>query len=120
MNKLLFMLSHAPYRDAHILEQLDVALVGAVFDCEVSVLFRGDGIWALLKQQDAAGQAQRTVSKVLEALETYDIHQVYVCAAGLKTRGLRTDDLAIPAISLDHVAQGELIGAQHAVIGAQS
>ncbi len=114
------MISHAPYRDAHALELLDVALVGAVFDCEVSVLFRDEGVWALLKNQDATSLGQRTVSKVLEALETYDVNAVYVCAASLASRGLDHDDLALSVKTIDHAAQALLIAEQEAVLGAQT
>ncbi len=120
MKKLLCMISHAPYRDAHALELLDVALVSAVFDCEVSVLFRGEGVWTLLKDQDATPLAQRTVGKVLDALETYDVNAVYVCAESLAARGLENGDLAISAEAVDHVAQAALIADQQAVLGAQT
>ena len=114
------MISHAPYRDAHALELLDVALVGAVFDCEVSILFRDEGVWALLENQDASVLEQRTVGKVLDALETYEVNSVYVCAESLKARGLDNDALAIAVEAIDHETQAALIADQEAVLGAQT
>ncbi len=120
MKKLLCMVSHPPYRDSRVAELLDAAMVGAVFDCDVSMLFRGDGVRALQQHQDATAIGQRTVGKILQALETYDINKVYVCAQALKEAGLTKTALAIDAEPIDLDEQAQLIAAQDAVIGAQS
>ena len=120
MKKLLCMVSHPPYRDSHVAELLDAAMVGAVFDCDVSILFRGDGVRALQQHQDAAAIQQRTVGKILQAFESYDINNVYVCANALTDAGLAKTELAIKAEPIDYDEQARLIAAQDAVIGAQS
>ena len=120
MKKLLFMVSHPPYRDSHVAELLDAAMVGAVFDCDVSLLFRGTGVRALQSHQDAEVIKQRTVGKILQALDTYDINKVFVCAHALEEAGLAANELAITAQAIDFDTQAKLISAQDAVLGAQS
>ena len=53
MKKMLCVVSRPPYSGSHDLELIEAAMVGAVFDLKVSVLFRGEGVWALLEGQNA-------------------------------------------------------------------
>ena len=46
--KILFLLRSPPYAGARAYETLEVLLVAAVFDQEVSVLFADDGVYQLL------------------------------------------------------------------------
>ena len=50
--RLLFLLRQAPYAGSNALEALEAALVAGVFDQNVSVLFKDDGVWQLAKDQD--------------------------------------------------------------------
>ena len=118
MNKLLCIISQPPYRNSHVLEKIETVLVAAVFDFDVSMLFMGEGIWALKDGQNADVLQQRTLSKVLSALPTYEVSQLYVSAEDLATLGLSEADLCLPVQCLDRKQQAELIGAQQAVLGA--
>jgi len=120
MTKLLCIISRPPYQNSHSLELLETAMVGAVFDFEVSVLFRGEGVWCLLKDQDASTLSQRTLGKVLGALATYEISSLYVCTDALQSRSLAEADLFMPVVSLDFAKQADLIAQQNVVMGAQS
>jgi tRNA 2-thiouridine synthesizing protein C len=117
---MLCIVSQPPYRSSHTLELIETAMVGAVFDFEVSVLFRDEGVWGLLQGQDATILSERTFSKVLGALPTYEINNIYACAQSMSSRGLSLDDLEMPVNSLDFDAQADLIAIQEIVIGAQA
>ena len=54
----LVIIRHAPYSSNALREGLDVALVAAAFGQTVSLLFLGQGVLALLKEQ-AAGAPGR-------------------------------------------------------------
>jgi len=119
VTKLLCIISQPPYANAHTLELLEAAMVGAVFDCHVTLLFRDDGIWSLLKNQNADVLQQRTLSKVLLALPSYDIEEIFVCDDSLSTRNLAASDITDGVKTLDYQAQSDLISTQDAVLSAQ-
>ena len=95
----------------------NAAMVAAAFDAEVSLIFRGDGIWSLLPEQNAQQVGQRSFAKVLQALGDYEVDQLYVCLDSLASRGVEAADL-MQAEGLDLAAQQQLLAEQDAVIGA--
>lgn len=114
--RILFLLRQPPYATSHALEALEAVLVAGVFDQRVSVLFRDDGIWQLVADQDGDALAARTVGKVAQALPEYEVHALYVCRRGLADRGLSVEDLLLPVTPLDESGQRDLIAAQDAVV----
>ena len=119
MNKILCVISRPPYQGSHDLELIEAAMVGAVFDMQVSILFRDEGVWALLEGQDASPLQQRTFGKVLSALPTYEVEQLFVCSESLEQRGISTDQFCVAATPLSAAEQQTLIAEQEAVLGAQ-
>ena len=117
MKKLLFVISAPPYSSKRGTAQLEAAMVAAAFDAEVSLIFRGDGIWSLLPEQNAQQVGQRSFAKVLQALADYEVDQLYVCLDSLASRGVEAADL-MQAEVLDLAAQQQLLAEQDAVIGA--
>jgi tRNA 2-thiouridine synthesizing protein C len=113
---VLMLLRQAPYRTAHALEAADVALVAGAFEQSVSVLFEGDGVWQLVKDQDGGAIGTRTIGRVLSALPRYEVDAIYVCADSLAAAGLTADDLVIPATPLSRDQQRALIARQDAVV----
>jgi len=114
--RILFLLRQPPYGSSHALEALETILVAGVFDQQVSVLFRGDGVWQLLAEQDGALVQRRTVARVARALPQYDVTALYACAASLQARGLTPEDLSIPVSLLSYAEQQALIQAQQVVV----
>lgn len=113
---LLFLMRCSPYGWSHALEALESVLVAAVFEQQVRVLFRDDGVWQLVDGQDAGPLGTRTVARVATALPEYDIEDLYVCADSLRARGLTPEDLALPVEPLDAAAQRALLLAADAVL----
>lgn len=98
MNKrILFVNNHAPYGSSLAKESLDALLASSAFDQDLSVLFCGDGVFQLLKQQAPEAIEQKNLSKTLPVLEMYDIDQLFVQSSALNARGLTSDDLCIDA-----------------------
>ena len=117
MKKILFVISKPPYASKRNAELLDAALVAAAFDCEVSLLFRDDGVWSLLPEQSANTVGQRSIAKMMLGLSDYDIDKLYVCSESLKNRGLQEHfEVALSPIGM--TAQQQLMASQGAVIGA--
>ena len=114
--RLLLLMRQPPYASGHALEAVDVALVAAAFDLQVSVLFAGAGVWQLATGQDGAALGTRTQGKVLSALPHYDVTDVYVCAESLAAAGLDIEELVLPARSLSRADQRDLIASHRLVV----
>lgn len=114
--KILYLLRQAPYASSHALEALESALVAGVFEQDVTVLFKDDGVWQLTSDQAGDALSTRTISKIVTALPEYDIESLCVCEQSLKARNLAPGDLVLPVRSISLAAQGELIGAMDAVV----
>lgn len=116
--RILFLAAAAPYVSAQPLEALEAMLVAAIFDQEVSVLFKGDGLYQLLEGQDGSALGQRTLGKALQALPEYDVRQLFVCQESAQRLRLTEADFCLPVRWLDMERQKSLISRQDAVLSA--
>lgn len=94
---MLVVLRHAPHGSSWLREGLDVALVGAAFGQAVTLLFLGDGVEALMKNQQVGPLGQKGTHPTLDMLAMYDIDELLVDSESLRQRGLDLDDLQLPA-----------------------
>jgi tRNA 2-thiouridine synthesizing protein C len=83
----------APYGTVYALESLEVVLIAAAFDQDVSLAFFDDGVYQIAKGQDTRGIGQKNFSATYRALGDYDINQIFVEQESLDARGLTADDL---------------------------
>lgn len=91
--KFMYLNRKAPYGTVYALESLEVVLIGAAFDQDVSLAFIGDGVYQLKKDQQTEGIGQKNFSPTYAALGDYDIRKIYVEKESLEERGLGLDDL---------------------------
>ena len=91
--KFMFVNRKAPYGTIYALESLEVVLISAAFDQDVSLAFIDDGVYQITKGQDTTGIAQKNFSNAYKALGDYDINKLYVEEESLQERGLSKDDL---------------------------
>lgn len=118
MKRYLFIISQSPYGSAHALEQLDAAMVAAVFDGRVAILCRDEGVWNLQQNQAGATVGQKTITKVLTALPTYGVEELYACSQSISGRQVQTEP-SLHIKPLDFIEQQALIAASDVVITAQ-
>ncbi len=116
VKRFLFLNRRAPYGTIYALESLEVVLISAAFDQDVSVVFMDDGVYQIKKEQDTAAINMKNFSPVYRALEGYDVEKLYVEKESLEARGLTEDDLVVPVEVLDAKALSELMNAQDVVI----
>jgi tRNA 2-thiouridine synthesizing protein C len=83
----------APYGTIYALESLEVVLIGAAFDQDVSLAFVDDGVYQLAKGQKTEGIGMKNFSPTYNALGDYDVNKIYVEKESLEARGLTIDDL---------------------------
>ena len=91
--KFLYVNRRAPHGSIYALESLEVVLIGAAFEQDVSLAFVDDGVYQLLRQQDTTGIGSKNFSPTFNALGDYDVNQIFVERESLDARGLTQDDL---------------------------
>jgi len=114
--KFMFVNRSAPYGTIYALESLEVVLISAAFDQDVSLAFVEDGVWQLRKGQQTKGIETKNFSPTYRALEGYDVEKLYVERESLEARGLAEDDLIVDVEVLDSVALGKLMAEQDVVL----
>lgn len=96
IKKFLYVNRKAPYGTVYALESLEVVLIGAAFDQDVSLAFIDDGVYQLKKDQNTsvdAGAGMKNFSPTYNALGDYDVNKIYVDKDSMDERGLTADDL---------------------------
>ena len=91
--KFLYVNRKAPYGTIYAWESLEVVLIGAAFEQDVSLLFMDDGVYQLVKGMDTKGIGMKNFSATYSALGDYDVNKIYVDKDALAERGLGLDDL---------------------------
>jgi len=116
VKKFMYVNRKAPYGTIYALESLEVVLVAAAFEQDVSLVFMDDGVYQIKKDQDTAAIGVKNFSPTYRALEGYDVEKLYVEKESLISRGLSEDDLIVPVQVLDHKGIGELMEEQDVVL----
>ena len=91
--KFLYVNRKAPHGTIYALESLEVVLIGAAFEQDVSLAFLDDGVFQLMAGQDTAGAGVKNFSRTYKALGDYEVRKFYVERELLEERGLTVEDL---------------------------
>lgn len=114
--KILLISRHAPYGNSIAREALDAALSAAVYDQDLTLLFMDDGVFQLLKNQQAHTISQKNFSSMLSALPFYDIDKIYVHRESLTQRDIATESLMIEAILVNSLEISALLNQQEHIL----
>jgi tRNA 2-thiouridine synthesizing protein C len=116
VKKFMFVNRRAPYGTIYALESLEVVLISAAFDQDVSLAFFDDGVYALAKGQNTKAVEIKNFSPTYRALEGYDIEKLYVERESLEERGLSEDDLVVDAQVVNRDEMADLMAEQDVVL----
>ena len=116
VKKFMYLNRKAPYGSIYAQESLEVVLVGAAFEQDVSLAFIGDGVYQLAKGQDTKGLGIKNFSPTFRALDDYDVNKLYVDKESLSARGLKTDDLVVPVTVVDAAQMADLMHEQDVIL----
>ena len=116
VKKFMFVNRKAPYGTIYALESLEVVLITATFDQDVSLVFIDDGVYELAKGQQTKGIGIKNFSPSYRALEGYDVEKLYVDQDSLAQRGMTASDLLVPVEVLDAKQMGELMAQQDVIL----
>ena len=116
VKKFMFVNRKAPYGTIYALESLEVVLISAAFDQDVSLAFIDDGVFQLKKGQQTKGIETKNFSPTYRALDGYDIEKLYVEQESLDARGLTEDDLLVDVTVLSRKEMGEMMEQQDVLL----
>ncbi|MHB8621874.1 MAG: sulfurtransferase complex subunit TusC [Sulfuricaulis sp.] len=115
IKKFLYVNRKAPYGTIYALESLEVVLIAAAFDQDVSLAFLDDGVYQVVKGQHTKGLDVKNFSPTYRALEGYDIEKLYVEKESMETRGLKESDFIVPVRVIDAQEMAALMQSQDVV-----
>ncbi len=116
IKKFMFVNRKAPYGTIYALEALEVVLITAAFDQDVSLAFLDDGVYQLKKGQQTKGIETKNFSPTYRALEGYDIEKLYVEKESMEARGLLEEDLLVDVTVLSREEMGRLMEEQDVLL----
>jgi len=93
VKNFLYLNRRAPYGTVYAWESLEVVLIGAAFEQDVSLAFVDDGVYQIMKGQDTSSLGIKNFSPTYGALGDYDIKKIFVEKESLDARGLTVEDL---------------------------
>jgi len=91
--KFLYINRKPPHGSVYALESLEVVLIGAAFEQEVTLAFIDDGVYQLLQNQDTSAIETKNFTPTFRALGDYDVNRIYVERESMELRGLVKEDL---------------------------
>ncbi len=118
VKKFMYVNRRAPYGTIFALECLEVVLISAAFEQDVSLIFLDDGVYQLKKNQDTTGIGMKNFSNTYRALDDYEVEKIYVEKESLEARGLTSDDLIIPVEVISSEEMREIVAQQDVVISS--
>jgi len=116
IKKFMFVNRKAPHGTIYALESLEVVLITAAFDQDVSLVFLDDGVFQLKKTQQTKGIETKNFSPTYRALDGYDVEKLYVEKESLQARGLSEEDLLVDVTVLSAAEMGALMDEQDVVL----
>jgi len=116
VKKFMFVNRKAPYGTIYALESLEVVLISAAFDQDVSLAFLDDGVYQIVKGQQTKGIETKNFSPTYRALEGYDIEKLYVERESLEARGIGEEDLLVDVQVVGRDEMSKLMAEQDVLV----
>jgi tRNA 2-thiouridine synthesizing protein C len=116
IKKFLYVNRKAPYGTIYALESLEVVLITAAFDQDVSLAFIDDGVYQIVKGQHTKGIDVKNFSPTYRALEGYDIEKLYVEKESMEARGLTEADFLVEVKVLTAPEMASLMETQDVIL----
>jgi len=93
IKKIMFTVRKAPHGTIYVYEGLEVKLIMAAYDADISVVFMDDGVYALKQGQNTKDLGIKGFEATYGVFVDYEIEKVYVDRQSLESRGMTEEDL---------------------------
>jgi tRNA 2-thiouridine synthesizing protein C len=101
---LTYIFSSTPHSTSSGREGLDALLAASAYCEDIRVIFMGDGVYQLLKNQETQRILSKDYAPLFKLMELYDVDSIYICERSMKERGLVSSDFLIHGQFLDSMA----------------
>ena len=118
VKRFMYVNRKAPHGTIYALECLEVVLVAAAFDQDVSLVFVDDGVYQLKSNQDTSAIGSKNFTKAFAALDDFEVRKIYVEQESLEQRGLSAEDLLIPVEVVAAKQLSDIMSQQDVVISS--
>ncbi len=95
VKKIMFTVRKPPHGTIYVYEGLEVKLIMAAYDADITVVFLDDGVFALKKGQDTKELGIKGFAATYGALVDYEITKVLVDRGSMEARGMTEEDLLV-------------------------
>ena len=95
IKKIMFTVRKPPHGTIYVYEGLEVKLIMAAYDADISVVFMDDGVYALKQGQNTDELGVKGFEKTYGVFVDYEIENVYVDRQSMADRGMTADDLLV-------------------------
>lgn len=117
MKNVLVIANKAPFDHTYMREALDMTLIFAAIEQNISLLFQGPAVLSLKQGQTPEALKLKNYFKTFGTLSLYDVEHVYVCENSLQRYSLTLNDLTIDDVTaLDENAKKCLTQQQDFVV----
>jgi tRNA 2-thiouridine synthesizing protein C len=116
VKKIMHVLRRAPHGTIYTYEGLEMILIMAAFEQDISVVFVDDGVYSLVKNQQTDGIGIKSFVNTYKALDGYDVEKLYVDRESMEERGLSESDFIVKVEVLSSKALGKLMKEQDIVL----
>ncbi|KZX60255.1 hypothetical protein A3709_13275 [Halioglobus sp. HI00S01] len=99
--RYVVLIRRTPYGSSLARASVDLALALGAFEQDFDLVFMGQGVLQLQREQASEAIGQKNVGRALSSLPLVDIESVYVEADALKRYGLCAGDLILPVHALE-------------------
>jgi tRNA 2-thiouridine synthesizing protein C len=110
MKKYLFVFKQSAHTGNSCQELLDMVLMAAAFDQDVTLLFLDAGVFQLKRGQQPGTLLQKDTLAMFKALPLYEVAGFYVEQESLYEQGLTLDNLCLPVTLVKRQQLGKFIG----------
>lgn len=95
MSQLTYVFRTTPHSTASGREGIDALLAASAYCDDINVVFLGDGVYQLLKDQQTDSILSKDYAPMLKLFDLYDIESVYVCEQSMLERSVSSSDFVI-------------------------
>lgn len=95
IKKIMFTVRKGPHGTIYVYEGLEVKLIMAAYDADISVVFMDDGVYAMKAGQKTQELGIKGFEATYGVLIDYEISKVFVDRKSMEDRGLTEEDLVV-------------------------
>lgn len=118
IKKMMCVMNKAPHGTIYSYEGLEMVLIMATYDQDITMLFIDDGVYTLKKDQKTDAIGIKGFANTFPALDGYDVEKLYVEKESLEARGLTVDDLIVGVEVFDSAEIAKIMAEQDVVVPA--